>query len=101
MQSVQRAPAASETSSETGFRSRLPMHTLFGALAVGTAALVLSHPAVMSMAGLDIAAQRPGARMVDRAPTGTIAPVAQKPADKPQAKISGLVGLRAAIREQR
>jgi hypothetical protein len=76
------------------------MHTLFGALAVGTAALVLSHPAVMSMAGLDIAAQRPGARMVDRAPTGTIAPVAPA-AGKPQVRISGLVGLRAAIREQR
>ena len=101
MQSVQRAPAVSETASETGLRSRLPIHTLFGALAVGTAALVLSHPAVMSMAGLDIASQRPGARMIDRLPTGTIAPVAQKAADKAHAKISGLVGLRAAIREQR
>ena len=95
MQSVER------TAGETGpnLWSRLPAHTLWGALAVGLIALVMSLPAVMSMAGLDIAAQRPGARMIDRAPTGTIAPVAQKPAETP-ATISGLVGLRAAIREK-
>lgn len=89
MQSVERAP---------GLWSRLPAHTLWGALAVGGIALVMSHPAVMSMAGLDIAAQRPGARMIDRAPTGTIA--AAPAAEKPHATIRGLVGLRAAIREK-
>ena len=87
MQSVERA--------QTGLWSRLPAHTLWGALAVGAIALVMSHPAVMSMAGLDIAAQRPGVRMIDRAPTGTVAPTATKP------HIGGLVGLRAAIREHR
>ena len=100
MQSVSRAPA--EESSEAGFRSRLPLHTLLGAMGVGLAALVLSHPAIMSMAGLDIAAQRPGARMIDRLPTGTVALAAYKAVvDKPQAKIVGLIGLRAAMREQR
>lgn len=79
--------------------SRLPAHTLWGALAVGGIALVMSHPAVMSMAGLDIAAQRPGARMIDRAPTGTIAAAAPAP-EKPHATIRGLIGLRAAIREK-
>lgn len=89
MQSVERAP---------GLWSRLPVHTLWGALAVGGIALVMSHPAVMSMAGLDIAAQRPGARMIDRAPTGTIA--ASPAPEKPHATIRGLIGLRAAIREK-
>ena len=95
MQSVERAP------SETGASlwSRLPAHTLFGALGVGLIALVLSPPAVMSLAGLDIAAQRPGARMIDRIPTGTIGkPKTPEPA---RAKTGGLIGLRAAIREHR
>ncbi|MFO1135427.1 MAG: hypothetical protein U1E30_09615 [Rhodoblastus sp.] len=94
MQSVERAPTTA-----SGLWSRLPAHTLFGALGVGLIALVLSHPAVMALAGLDIAAQRPGARMIDRAPTGTIA--SQKTAETPRAKIGGVIGLRAAIREQR
>ena len=93
MQSVERAPE----SLSPGLWSRLPAHTLFGALGVGLIALVLSHPAIMSLAGLDIAAQRPGARMIDRTSTGAIAPVAEKT----HAKTRGLVGLRAAIREQR
>ncbi len=83
---------------EPALWSRLPAHTLWGALAVGAIALVMSHPAVMSLAGLDIAAQRPGARMIDRTSTGTIARAAPAP-EKPRATIQGLVGLRAAIRE--
>ncbi len=95
MQSAERAP--------TNLWSRLPAHTLFGALAVGAIALVLSHPAVMSLAGLDIAAQRPGARMIDRVPTGTIAANAARTqeAQKPQPATRGLIGLRAAIRDPR
>ncbi|HMN71899.1 MAG TPA: hypothetical protein PKA55_08520 [Rhodoblastus sp.] len=84
----------------TNLWSRLPAHSLWGALAVGAIALVMSHPAVMSLAGLDIAAQRPGARMIDRVPTGSIAPVAAAP-EKAHATIRGVVGLRAAIREHR
>lgn len=92
MQSVERSPES--------LWSRLPAHTLWGALAVGSIALVMSHPAVMSIAGLDIAAQRPGARMIDRAPTGTIAAAAPA-AGTQKPTISGLVGLRAAMREHR
>ena len=94
MQSVERAPTTA-----SGLWSRLPAHTLFGALGVGLVALALSHPAVMAMAGLDIAGQRPGMRIVDRAPTGTIG--THKAAETQRVKISGLIGLRAAIREQR
>ena len=93
MQSVERAP-----NTASGLWSRLPAHSLFGALGVGLIALVLSHPAVMSLAGLDIAGQRPGARMIDRIPTGTIG--TQKAADSSRVKISGLIGLRAAIRDR-
>ena len=96
MQSAESAPKSLEPS----LWSRLPAHTLFGALGVGVIALVLSHPAVMSLAGLDIARQRPGAARIDIMPTGTIAPVAAQASHsaKPQATIRGLVGLRAAIR---
>jgi len=94
MQSVERGP-----NTASGLWSRLPAHTLFGALGVGLIALVLSHPAVMSLAGLDIAAQRPGARMIDRVPTGTIG--ASKAAETPRVRVGGLIGLRSAIREQR
>lgn len=98
MQSVERVSATPEQ----GLWSRLPAHTLFGALGVGVIALVLSHPAVMSMAGLDIARQRPGAQRIDATPTGTIAPTAKRDsAASPHPTIRGLIGLRAAIREQR
>ncbi|MCB1539816.1 MAG: hypothetical protein KDJ25_02870 [Rhodoblastus sp.] len=99
MQSVESAPK----SLESRLWSRLPAHTLFGALGVGLIALVLSHPAVMSLAGLDIARQRSGVARVDIMPTGTITPVAvqtSNPASR-RATIRGVIGLRAAIRDQR
>ncbi|HPG01947.1 MAG: hypothetical protein KDJ20_11555 [Hyphomicrobiales bacterium] len=98
MQSVERVPA----NPESGLWSRLPAHTLFGALGVGVIALVLSHPAVMSMAGLDIARQRPRAQRLDAMPVGTIAMATKRDsATAPHATVRGLIGLRAAIREQR
>ncbi|MFV0281699.1 MAG: hypothetical protein ACK5JM_13190 [Rhodoblastus sp.] len=76
--------------------------TLFAALSVGMVALALSHPTVQSLAGLDILSRRSGPRVFDRAPTGTIAPTAaRKTAQAQPSPARGLIGLRAAIRQQR
>lgn len=73
-------------------------HTFFAVGAVGAVAFGLSHPYVLSLAGLDAARQRAIAKGLDREPTGAIsyARVSHTP-PKPR----GLVGLRAAMRETR
>jgi hypothetical protein len=51
---------------------RLSREMLIAAVAVGSIALALSHPSVMSMAGLDISHQRAGAAAIDSIAVGSI-----------------------------